>query len=336
MLLSREYDVAPGTISQVLRNLEQEGLVRILPRKGVLLTDAAPAPILEVGAIGLRGSYLRMGIPGKESYRGFLVNEVLEAADRHKIPVLVLQHGPDDEPLTVEKCKAMSVRGLIYLGSDNEGEARALSLKGFPVISANRPLGRSPVNYVDWDHALLVRDFVQRFVDLGHRRIGVIIPPTIISGLLDAMKPYFIEALLSHGIQYDISAYWVSLDEQANPGTWSTQIDSLLDLPEPPTAIFCWGNDALNALHARVSARGIAIPKDLSIAAAPYNPLSNPEVSGFSYKGQDFGKKLLEGLIEKIRNPFHFVQEELSFQFIDHGSMSAPNESLINQRFPSP
>lgn len=326
MLLSEEYGVAPGTISQVFRNLEQEGLVRVLPRKGVILTDAQPSAAAAQTAvtIGLRGSYLRMGVPGKEGYTGFLINQLLEAAHSRAIPVLILQEHEGEEPLTKARCEAMGVRGLIYLGGDSAREATRLCTEGFPVISAHRPLERSPLNYVDCDHAALVRDVVSRYVGAGHRRIAVVMPQTHIRGLLDTVKPHFIDALLGHNIQYNVNPYWVSFADGKSDEDWQRKLDALFDLEEPPTAIFCWSCHALDAVLERTAARGMQAPGDISLSYTPLNESAYPQISGYSYRNQNFGERLLGGLMDTIRNPFHFVQDELPFEFIDKGSIAPP------------
>lgn len=333
MMLSEEYGVAPGTISQVFKNLELEGLVRILPRKGVLLTDTGnqEAPADSDGAIALRGSYVRMGTVGKPGVRGYqsnLVNQILEAAHEQGVPVLILQERPGEEPLTKKRCQAMGLRGVIYLGGDVDGEARGLACEGFPVISANRPLERSPLNYVDCDHVLLMDDLVRRFAKAGHRRIGMLIPPTAIPNLLYRLKPNFINALLSCGLQYNVNPYWLELPKGAEGeeviALWRMRAAELLALPEPPTAFFCWGRDVVTSLLPVLQEHGVSIPGDVSVAYTPYCEMAAPQISGYSYQGVDIGGKLVHGLMETIRNPFYFLQEEAPFEFIDQGSIAPP------------
>ncbi len=332
MMLSEEYGVAPGTISQVFKNLEQEGLVRILPRKGVLLTDTGnqDTPAESGGAIGLRGSYVRMGATGRGTpgYQSNLVNQILDAAHDQGIPVLILQERPGEEPLTKKRCQAMGLRGVIYLGGDVDGEARGLACEGFPVISANRPLERSPLNYVDCDHVLLMDDLVRRFVKAGHRRIGMLIPPTAIPNLLYKLKPHFINALLSCDLQYNVNPYWLELPKPAEGEDvftlWRSRAAELLALPEPPTAFFCWGRDVVTSLLPVLAEKGISVPDDVSVAYTPHCEMAAPHLSGYSYQGIDIGGKLVKGLMETIRNPFYFLQEEEPFEFIDRGSIAPP------------
>lgn len=331
MLLSEEYGVAPGTISQVFRNLEQEGLVRILPRKGVLITETTPAPAAAPteAAIGLRGSYLHMGVPGKEGYTGFIVNQLLDAAHKRGVPIMILQKRDGEGLLTRERCESLGLRGIIYLGGDCSDEARELCTEGFPVISGNRALERSPVNYIDCDHVALIRDAVRRYAELGHRRIAVILPPTHVPGLLDKLKPHFIDALLSNGIQYDINPYWISFSKEEDRDDRARRIEALLDSKEPPTGILCWSHVITNLLISLIARRGMQVPCDISVAYTPCSSAIIPGVSGFSYETQDFGGKLLENLLATIENPFHFVQDELPFEFIDNGSIAPPPPGSI-------
>lgn len=326
MHLSTEYGVAPGTISQVFRNLEQEGLVRVLPRKGVIITDTpAASPVTPSNvAVGLRGGYIRLKVPGKEGYTGLIVNQLLDAAHEKGVSVMILQHHEGEGPLTSERCKALGLQGMIYLGGNHGEEAKELCLSGFPVISCNRSAERSPINYVDCDHVGLIHDIVRRYAEAGHQRIAVIMPPTQIPGLLEKLKPHFIDALLTCGIQYDVNPYWVSLAHGEEMELGVKQTDALFDLEEPPTALFCWGYAAVDLIKASLDARCLAIAKDVSVAYTPCHASLHPEVSGYSYEKQDFGKKLLDGLMATIENPFHFLQEELPAEFVDKGSIASP------------
>lgn len=329
-ILSTEYGVATGTVSLVLRNLEEEGLVRILPRKGVIVTESPSTPPRQpphaLPTIGLRGTYLRLGVPQNRGYIGQLVNQLLEAAQAEDYPLLILQKRQEDERLTREKCEALGLAGMIYLGGDAYEEAVRLRLEGFPVISANRPALPTPLNYVDCDHVSTLRDIVRRFAEAGHQRIAIVLASTTMPGAFDQLRPHFINALHSHRLHYDASPYWVSLANLDDGGETNSaqQLGTLLSLPEPPTAIFCWNYYTLKLVTEALTKRNLCIPDDVSLAYSPVEAPEEATMSGYTYSHQTFGRMLLSELVETIKNPFHYTQKELPFIFIDRGSIAAP------------
>lgn len=328
-ILSEEYGVAPGTVSLVFRNLEQEGIVRVLPRKGVLITDqTAPEPMPQSAplTIGLRGSYVSAGVPPHRGYRGLLVNHLLEAAQEEGISLLILQQRGDEGPLTKARCQALGLSGMIFLGGDVYNEAVGLRLEGFPVMSANRPPGKTPLNYVDCDHVGTLNDVVGRFAKAGHKRMSVLLSRTSVPGVLDQLKPHFISALLSHCIQYNITPYWIvdSMAEGERTEEFIHEVESLLDSAEPPTAFFSWSHSTLDLLEEVLSRRGLRVPQDVSVVTSPFTNRDSASFcfSGYSYSYIDFGRTLLSELLKAIENPFHYVQAELPFRFIDKGSIA--------------
>ncbi|HWL53435.1 MAG TPA: GntR family transcriptional regulator [Chthoniobacteraceae bacterium] len=333
LLLSHEYGVAAGTVSQVLQNLEQEGLVHIIPRKGVIVAKnaASSKPQTETATpatptIGLCGSYVRFGVPENKGYSGHLINQLLAAAQTKGFPVLILQKRPEDEALTTERCRALGVAGLVFLGRDTGDEAVHLRREGFPVICANRPSTRSPLNYIDCDHVGTVNDIVRRFVEAGHRRISIVSPATAVPGIFTALKPHFLDALLGHQLHYNIDPYWISLPYPTpeNREQSYRKVDAMFSLPEPPTAIFCW-NDSSVALVTEVLAhRNLKMPGDVSLVHSPIETPENSTLSGYFYSHELFGRMLLDELCETIRNPFHYAQKDLPFNFLDRGSIVAP------------
>ena len=324
--LSTEYDVATGTVSLVLRNLEKEGLVQILPRKGVVVAPLSVRPDPKTLTIGLRGNYVQMGVPANLGYAGHLVNQLLEAARIKGYPLLILQTRPDEPPLTKERCRELGLSGLIYLGAESLQEAVNLRLEGFPVISANRPAGRSPLNYIDCDHAATLRDIIRRFVEAGHRRIAMVQSATIVPDALAFLKACFVETLIHHRLYYDFDAYSVYLSRPTeNRDENLRQIDQLFAHNEPPTALFAWNQYSVDLVTHLLAQRGLTVPEDISLATVPIESPLSSTLSGYTYSHKTFGEELLNELNATIENPFHYVQRDLPFEFVDCGSIAPPS-----------
>lgn len=116
-----------------------------------------------------------------------------------------------------------------------------------------------------------VREAVTYLIEKGHRRIGLIEGPEGFTSPRER-RAGFEEALAAAGLSLDPTL--------VRPGryTFESGVDagqSLVDLPDPPTAIFAC-NDEM-AIGAIIAARrsGMLIPQDLSVVGFDDTPLSS-------------------------------------------------------------
>jgi LacI family transcriptional regulator len=105
-------------------------------------------------------------------------------------------------------------------------------------------------------------------IEAGHSRIGHLSGETWIEAGLDRLKGYR-QALAAHGIPFDPTLVQ-NLGSMAVGGHDGANV--LLDLPNPPTAIFCYNDRmALSAIDA-ARERGLSVPDDLSIVGFDNDP----------------------------------------------------------------
>jgi DNA-binding LacI/PurR family transcriptional regulator len=330
-VLSEEYGVSPASVSIAIRNLAREGIVRVMPRKGVFVVEGEmDVTRKNTDTIGLRGGYLppqqellQMDVPtlfGKDIFNG-----IWEAAHAEHCPILLLPGDPEDKRLTKKACESAGIRGLIFLGGGSYDEALELRRVGFPVILANQPVGGSPLNYVDYDARGALAKIVAQFVGLGHRRIGVLCPGfTSVPGYYAKLKLDFVQIMEDIGIFLNPHSYWRSVSR--SPKGFSEEaiqavVDEWSQLPEPPTAIFCWTPDISAILQTILQLRGLNVPRDISLACSGYLSESEVKVSGFIMPHRECGKTLLSELHATILNPFNCAQKLLPCTFTDKGTI---------------
>ena len=112
------------------------------------------------------------------------------------------------------------------------------------------------------DDRAISRAMVDHLVALGHRRIGFIRPHPD-HALAQARHHGYLDGLAAAGIAPE--------EALIQPGRFDVESGAeaaraLLDLPQPPTAIFAANDDmALGAMQV-VHRRGLAIPRDIAIA----------------------------------------------------------------------
>jgi len=320
--LSREYGVSPGTIAIAIRNLQQKRLVSIVSNKGAFVLDSAEreSTARRYPLIGLRGSYLSSG-GGSLSSTHALVGGIVEVANAEHCPLLLLPRSPDGQDFEPAYYRARAVEGAIFLGGESYQEALALRAAGFPVILANKPAGATPLSYIDYDHQESLRRITERFLDLGHRKIAVIFPKTTVEGYYDSLQPDFLSALAKRSALYNVQPYWRRVD-LSEPGASASAMQELLDLPEPPTAIFALSPKAARQAIESAKAAGLCLPQDLSIAASCFCGTDDAFVSGFVLPHRELGQSLLHEMHASIENPFHSVQKLLPLTWVERGSVT--------------
>jgi LacI family transcriptional regulator len=152
--------------------------------------------------------------------------------------------------------------GAIFTTGKLTAEApKHLAEEGLPVVLLNRYIEGVSADCVTSDNTEGGRLAARRLAELGHERIGVILGPENTSTSRDRERGF-----LAGLKEFDLEVP----EDLRRVGLYSIEsghrlCSELLELKNPPTAIFC-GNDviALGALNAAAVA-GMNVPEDLSV-----------------------------------------------------------------------
>jgi len=141
----------------------------------------------------------------------------------------------------------------------------------------------------------------QHLIDQGYQRIAHLAGPQNLFTYFDRKNGY-IEALRKNEIPYDKSLVLVN---SLTSDEGISAVRQLMDLPNPPDAIFC-GNDT-TALSSMIYLRdrGIRIPEDVGIVGfsnEPFSKVVSPSISTIAQPGFQMGQKAAEMLIGQIEN----------------------------------
>jgi LacI family transcriptional regulator, galactose operon repressor len=198
-------------------------------------------------------------------YFSAILSGIAEGAYQHELrPVLLpTQHEHARELSLLDRLLRDVVDGaLLVLPEASSDELKRAQVEGppFVVIDPLLPLdvGLPCVTVANRSGA---EQAMRHLLTLGHRRIAAITgPPGWVA--TEGRRSGYRAVLEGAGILFE-PALEVEADFQIGPGAEAAA--SLLDLPEPPTAIFAF-NDAIavGAMHAARD-RGLRLPEDLSI-----------------------------------------------------------------------
>ena len=125
------------------------------------------------------------------------------------------------------------------------------------------PLGTAPpdVPSIDVTNFAGARDATLHLADLGHRRVALITGPPDLSYSQERLDGYG-AALARAGLEFDMGLVRYGKMDEASGFQLGGE---LLDLPNPPTAIFAGSDLQACGLYQAARSRGIAIPGDLSV-----------------------------------------------------------------------
>jgi DNA-binding LacI/PurR family transcriptional regulator len=187
----------------------------------------------------------------------------------------------------------------------NSESIRKLTEYGMPAVVLDRQVTWGQVVSVMADNFRGGYLATRHLIDLGHRNIGCIVRPVELSHSQQRVEGYR-TALQEHGLPI-VSELVARGGFRLENGRNATNV--LLDLPNPPTAIFAYNDTmAIGALRAAYE-RGLRVPNDISIVGfddIPHAAFTCPALTTIAQPKFDMGSRgveLLLGLIAKKTVP---------------------------------
>ncbi len=187
----------------------------------------------------------------------------------HKYDYEMILCVTDDDPQKdlayLRMLKEICVDGVFYTHpviGNNSDYLLAMVKAGIPIIEVNRQREINLLDSVLHDNDRGVQQVITYLLGLGHKRIALIIGSTSTTTGLERLTGYQ-NKIIQAGIALDqdlikIGSFSRAYGEQA--------VSELLDLSNPPTAIFAANNRiTLGVLH-MLNQRNISIPEDISVA----------------------------------------------------------------------
>lgn len=164
----------------------------------------------------------------------------------------------------LEDMLAFQVEGLLIApaGDRSRPHLRLLARNKVPFVLVDRSVSGFDADLVQGDSVAGARRLVEHLIELGHRRIAMVTETVEVSTARDRLQGYR-DALEAAGIEAlpELVAETSAIDIAG-------AVDAtlrLLELPEPPTAIFAVNNMAAVAVAEAARARGLEIPGDVAL-----------------------------------------------------------------------
>jgi LacI family transcriptional regulator len=244
-----------GDVSDETRDL----VTRVIRENGYTANRSARG--LSGGRTGLVGVLVPLVFP---AYFSAIVAGAAEALSQRDLQIVLSPtgHEHDREVSVIDRLHGLTDGALIILPEESSEELVRLLDGGyrFVVLDPLMPLDER-IPSVSAAHTSGADQAMTHLLALGHRRIAQINGPSGWVATEDRRRGYR-GALAAAGILPD-PALEIEAEPEIGPGRDAALY--LLDLPDPPTAIFAFNdNIAIGAIQA-ARERGVRVPDDLSI-----------------------------------------------------------------------
>lgn len=302
--VAKRAGVSPMTVSRVIND---EGNVREATKKRVEEAIAALNYAPSAAARTLAGGdEIRIGLlhanPSFAYLSEFLVGS-LDQASRSNVQLVVEKCGDDGGTEAIEHLLRGRIDGIVLPPplSDSPAVLGALQGRGVPVVAV--ATGRAP----DWALSVSIDDhraayeMTRHLGALGHGRIGFITgnPNQTASGeRLAGYRAALADMKLTEAPELIVEGmftYRSGLDAA----------DQLLDLSDPPSAIFASNDDMAAAAVAIAHRRGLDVPGDLTVCGFDDTALATtiwPELTTIRQPVTEMSRAAIDLLVRAIRS----------------------------------
>jgi LacI family transcriptional regulator len=282
-------DVAPKTRERVFKAAKTLGYY-----------PSATARNLRRGRTDKIGLFINTSITYMSEYLSELFPGATIAAEKEGYNLVFYTGAVNRPDELLRVCRAREVDGVILLWAGEIDETISfLQQEELPFILLDRRVDGPDVSYIAADNQNGALSLTRHFIELGHRRIGFTARPELGATSTDRLAGYR-QALTEADIPFDESLVISTVIE---PRSGYFAANELLDLADPPTAIFAIHDTvAVDAFQAVIE-RGLRVPKDVAIAGFDgflSSLTTQPPLTTVKLPLSDMGRLALETLLAHV------------------------------------
>jgi LacI family transcriptional regulator len=328
--VARRSGVSLGTVSRVINND-----VHVAPETRERVTNL----MRELGYVanrqarGLRGSKTNViGVLVPDLGTGY-IGEIMRGIDAElalsqlDLMLFTTHRTAIKEANYVANLVQGMVDGLLIVLPRNPADyIGTLTRRNFPFVLIDHQGTGEPcpaVGATNWQGSYNATEYL---IKLGHKRIGFITGSMDLGAAIDRQEGYR-SALRVHHISEDARLIYTGTFFQPDGYAGAC---AMLDLEDPPSAIFA-SNDAMamGAMDA-VRSRGLHIPGDVSILGfddVPQAALVRPSLTTVRQPLEEMGRAATQMLLDMLKSPEKSVSRiELPTELIVRDSTAAPKD----------
>jgi LacI family transcriptional regulator len=297
LVINGKPGVSPDRREQVLKAVKELGY----------LMDARQEGSVETKVFGILMESLSEA-SRSEGFYTRIVTGIEDTAYQLGYKVLLHVYRPEIDPVnSIRELMGRDIGGLIIA---NDGDVtpeviQKIAEAGLPMVLVEN-FQSLPIHCVTADNFTAGRMMTEHLINLGHRRIGALAGPEKYSSLHDRMRGHLV-AMMEHGLDCDPSLH--PAPTSGHPRKGYVQMQQLLALPEPPTAVFAVSDRAAFGAMEAIKDAGLLIPEDISVVGIDDvrdSAYSSPPLTTFSVPKYDLGRvavMILDQLVNDMSLP---------------------------------
>ena len=236
-------------------------------------------------------------------YVSHLITGIVATAEQAGYNLILYPVLSDQFEQLTRICRIREVDGLLLLTrSQMEKTINILAQEQLPYVIVGRRVEQPNVSFISPNDRQGAITVMQHLISLGHQRIAYTTRPELGLTSRDRLAGYQ-QALQMANIPYD-DALVVSTNIE--PQSAYQAMLNLLDLPQPPTAIFAIHDLVAKECLQAILDRGLRVPEDVAVVGFDNWSLSlttTPPLTTIATPLIEIGQKAMSTLLEQINTP---------------------------------
>ncbi len=254
----------------------------------------------------------------------FIEGARMEAAAQGALVAVYCTGGePEVEAAAVEVLQSAALVGVLYTALVTRTVKPPVSVQGLPVVLLNcHAAGRGMTSVVPAD-VTGAYAATAHLIAAGHRRIAHVAGEGWGEAARDRTLGYR-RALASHDIafraEYLAGPAWTAV-------TGREVMLGLLDLPEPPTAIFCFNDRVALGCYEALAERGLTVPGDISVVGFDNDEIAatlQPPLTTMILPHEEMARWAVADLLARAGGATVPHQVKIECELVPRGSVATP------------
>jgi len=328
--IARRARVSHSTVSRVINNVETVD-PKLVRRVHAIIEEVGYRPNHQAQALA-RGRSNTVGLIVSELSGGnpFFAEIILyfeRAAVQSGFEVLISFADTETDPNHIAVCanrmRERQVDGIAVLTFGMEQCLNEVASSKLPIVYAGADRSIEGVRNLRITYLTGMRDAVKHLSAFGHRRIGYLSGQLAWSSMrmrYEAVR----KAMRLAGITFD-KGIVAECDHTLEGGAQG--MATLLNVPDPPTAVLCCNDMAALGALKTLSMRGLMAGRDISLIGFDDLPLcrfTQPSLSTIQFSPSELANLAFRALIEEIQGTPTKVEYEYKTHFILRESTGPP------------
>lgn len=208
--------------------------------------------------------------------------------------------------------------------ASNYDYLKRLEARGVSIVEIDYTQFQSPFSYIMLGNEEAAFEGVSYLYSLGHRRIAFVgraslteYPEERFSGFMKAVNHF--------GLKLPES-YLTPLPKYSEKLAYE-RTHELLNLPEPPTAIFAYNGTCTLSAYRAIQEKGLSIPEDISLLGFDnysWTSLLVPPLDVFEQPVEQMAFAAVDAVLAKIKGNTELIRKRFPATLIKRGSCAPP------------